>query len=228
MKIRKPLKTSLSLAAAMGTLALATSSQAAVVSTINDDGAVTIFSDLGTFTSGAMQTLITTTADLDFAGVLDAEGVPTGNGDFSQDTGVLSDKISGAVRYGVVGGAAQYASGVQFGFVSATETWTPDAGLTHFGLITSAGSANDILTVTVTYSDTTIAGATGVAGQTNWMGFHKAGQTITSIALSDSNPAQYNWANYDDVSLVFAVPEPSSAALLLGLGSIALVLRRRK
>ena len=209
----------------MGTLALATSSQAAVVATIDVGGPKNITNELGSFSSSAMQTLITTTADLTLAGVLDSEGTFAA-GDFSQDSGALSDKITGTVRYGRADNQASAASGSRYGFVSVGETWTPDAGLTHFGLITTPFANNDgRLTVTVTYSDATIAGATGVNGQTNWMGFHKAGQTITSIALSEGTGGLFG--NYDDVSLVF-VPEPSSAALLLGLGSIALVLRRRK
>ena len=80
----------------------------------------------------------------------------------------------------------------------------------------------------MTYSDATTESETGVAGQTNWLGFHKDGEIITSIQLDDNNQATtFTWANYDDVSLVFSVPEPSSTALL-GLGGLALVLRRKR
>ena len=204
---------------------VSTSVRADIVSTIDAGGVVNITTNQGSFTSIEMQALITSTADLTIAGVLDAEG--TGGGDFSWETGALSDKISGASRYGRVGGTGLFASGVRWGYVETTDTWTPDAGLTHFGLITSAQDANDILIVTVTYSDTTTEGATGVIGQTDWMGFHKDDQTITSIQLSASR-SNGNWANYDDVSLAFAaVPEPSTG-LLFGLAGLALILRRRK
>ena len=218
------------------------SARAAVVATIDVGGNVTasIPNELGTLSKLDMQTLITTTSDLTMAGVLDAEG-SFDSGDFSNDTGALSDKITGASRYGRSGGGAQKASGFRWGFINGadgTETWTPDvlyigpysnAGLTHFGLITTGLSNNDgRLFVTVTYSDATTESLAGVNGQTNWMGFHKDGEIITSIALSENGAANRDlFANYDDVSLVFSVPEPSSTALL-GLGGLALVLRRKR
>jgi len=213
------------------------SARAAVVAMIDVGGNVDITDELGTLSKLDMQTLITTTNDLTMAGVLDAEG-SFGSGDFSNDTGALSDKITGTTRYGRSGGAASKASGSRWGFISGVdgiETWTPDvlyngpygnAGLTHFGLITTAASGNDRLTVTVFYSDATTEGLTGVVGETNWMGFHKDGERITSIQLTESATGGV-FANYDDVSLVFAVPEPSSTALL-GLGGLALVLRRKR
>ena len=204
------------------------SARAAVVAMIDVGGNVDITDELGTLSKLDMQTLITTTNDLTMAGVLDAEG-SFDDGDFSNDTGALSDKITGTTRYGRSGGAASKASGSRWGFISGadgTETWTPDYNLTHFGLITSAASGNDRLTVTVFYSDATTEGLTGVVGETNWMGFHKDGEIITSINVT-SPSAGGVFANYDDVSLVFSVPEPSSTALL-GLGGLALVLRRKR
>jgi hypothetical protein len=212
------------------------SARAAVVAMIDVGGAVGIENDLGSLSSSDMQTLITTTSDLTMAGVLDAEGT-FGSGDFSNDTGALSDKITGTTRYGRTGGTGQYASGSRWGFIpsAGNETWTPDvlyigpnsnAGLTHFGLITTTQSNNDRLIVTVTYSDASTEGLEGVAGETNWMGFHKDGEIITSIQVT-SPSAGGVFANYDDVSLVFSVPEPSSTALL-GLGGLALVLRRKR
>ena len=213
------------------------SARAAVVSMIDVGGVVDIDTDLGSLTKDDMQTLITTTNDLTMAGVLDSEGVPDANGDFSQDTGALSDKITGTTRYGRSGGAASKASGSRWGYVlsAGNETWTPDvlyigpnsnAGLTHFGLITTTATNNDRLIVTVTYSDASTEALLGVAGETNWMGFHKDGEIITSINVT-SPSAGGVFANYDDVSLVFSVPEPSSTALL-GLGGLALVLRRKR
>jgi hypothetical protein len=210
------------------------SARATVVAMIDVD--VNITDELGSFSSSDMQTLITTTSDLTMAGVLDAEGT-FGSGDFSNDTGALSDKITGTTRYGRTGGTGQYASGSRWGFIpsAGNETWTPDvlyigpnsnAGLTHFGLITTTQSNNDRLIVTVTYSDASTEGLEGVAGETNWMGFHKDGEIITSIQVT-SPSAGGVFANYDDVSLVFSVPEPSSTALL-GLGGLALVLRRKR
>ncbi|MGB0775601.1 MAG: PEP-CTERM sorting domain-containing protein [Akkermansiaceae bacterium] len=199
------------------------SSEAAVVSTLDAGGDVDITNELGNFTSTAMQALITGTGDLTMAGILDAEGTFSAV-DFSNDTGALSDKITGATRYGRNDGIASKASGSRWGFVSGNETWTPDAGLTHFGLITTATAASNQLSVTVTYSDATTDTATGVIGETNWIGFHKSGQTITSILMDDAAGGAFD--NYDDVSLVF-VPEPSSTSLL-GLAALGCCLRRRR
>ena len=215
------------------------SARAAVVAMIDVGGVVDIDTDLGSLTKDDMQTLITTTNDLTMAGVLDSEGTwpGVGAGTFENEIGALSDKITGAERYGRTGGAGQYASGSRWGFIPSAEneTWTPDvlyigpnsnAGLTHFGLITTTATNNDRLIVTVTYSDASTEALLGVAGETNWMGFHKDGEIITSIQLTESATGGV-FANYDDVSLVFAVPEPSSTALL-GLGGLALVLRRKR
>ena len=203
------------------------SARAAVVAMIDVGGVVDIDTDLGSLTKDDMQTLITTTNDLTMAGVLDSEGTwpAPGAGTFENEIGALSDKITGTTRYGRVGGTAKFASGVRWGYVES-ETWTPDAGLTHFGLITTTATNNDRLIVTVTYSDASTEALLGVAGETNWMGFHKDGERITSIQLTESATGGV-FANYDDVSLVFAVPEPSSTALL-GLGGLALVLRRKR
>ena len=213
------------------------SARAAVVAMIDVGGNVDITDELGTLSKLDMQTLITTTNDLTMAGVLDAEG-SFGSGDFSNDTGALSDKITGTTRYGRTPGVSGHetASGDQFGYVSVGETWTPDvlyigpnsnAGLTHFGLITTPVANNDgRLFVTVTYSDATTESLEGAKDQTNWLGFHKDGEIITSIQVT-SPSAGGVFANYDDVSLVFSVPEPSSTALL-GLGGLALVLRRKR
>jgi hypothetical protein len=171
-----------------------------------------------------MQSLITSVGDLDLAGVLDAEGSFT-PGNFSNDSGALATKITGALRYGRDDGTAAKASGSRWGFVNGgPETWTPDAGLTHFGLITTPSSAGNLLTVGVTYSDGSTDSETAtVLGSASWIGFHNPGQTITSIQVSEV--AQGPFGNYDDVSLVF-IPEPSSA-VLLATGLFGLVCRRR-
>ena len=196
----------------------------AVVGLIDVGGEVDIVTELGSFSSSAMQSLITTRGNLDLAGVLDAEG-DFAAGNFSNDTGVLSDKITGATRYGRADGVAAKPSGLRWGFVNGIENWTPDAGLTHFGLITTAAAESNQVTVTVTFSDSSTDSATALAGAgATWIGFHEPGLTITSIQVSD--PLGGAFGNYDDVSLVF-VPEPSSA-LLLGLSLGGLALRRRR
>jgi len=199
-------------------------SRGAVVGLLDVGGNVDISNELGTFSSTAMQSLITSTGNLDFAGVLDAEG-SFGSGNFSNDSGVLATKITGASRYGRDDGTAAKASGSRWGFVNGgPETWTPDAGLTHFGLITTPSAAGNLLTVGVTYSDASTDSVTASAlNSASWIGFHNPGETITSIQVSEVAGGPF--ANYDDVSLVF-IPEPSSVVLLAtGLFGF---LRRRK
>ena len=55
--------------------------------------------------------------------------------------------------------------------------------------------------------------------------FDSAQIGVTSVQINMSGSSQYG---LDELEVYSAVPEPSSVALLLGLGSIALVLRRRK
>lgn len=185
------------------------SSRAEVVGMIDVGGNVEISNELGSFSRSAMQDLIDATSDLEIAGVLDAEGT-FGAGDFSGDTGALSNKISGAIRYGRNDGAASKASGIRWGFIngSTPEIWTPSPGLYHFGFITTPFAPGNVLTVVVTYSDGTTA--TEIADQpgvTTWIGFYKPGQTITSIAMSEVDGAAF--ANYDDVSLAFVEAPPA-------------------
>lgn len=196
----------------------------AVVGLLDVGGDVDIAVELGTLSSAAMQSVITTTGDLTIAGVLDGEGT-FGAGNFSNDSGALAAKITGATRYGRADGVDLKASGTRWGFVNGSEVWTPDAGLTHFGLITSATAPNNQVTVTATFSDSSTATATATPGAgATWIGFHDPTLTITSIEVSD--PSGGAFGNYDDVALVF-VPEPSSV-VLAGLALAGLGLRRKR
>lgn len=175
--------------------------RAEVVATIDEGGDTDVASELGSLSLADMQDLINATDDLELAGVLDAEGT-FGAGDFSQDEGALAQKLVGTGRYGRADGVAQKASGTRWGFVNGEETWTPGPGLSYFGLITTpAGNAN-LLTVTVTYSDATTETVTASdPGVTTWIGFHKPGETITAMVVSD--PAGGAFGNWDDISLAF-------------------------
>ena len=187
-------------------------SSGAVVSVIDAGGDVDITTELGSFSSSDMEALILATNNPAIAGVLDSEG-SFNPGDFSNDDGPLSDKITGASRYGRGDGVASKASGARWGFISgaAAEIWTPSAGLTHLGLITTPAVASNELTVTVTFDDLTTSAITATAAQnTSWIGFHEAGKTITQVSLAEVEGGSF--ANYDDVSLVF-IPEPSISTL---------------
>jgi hypothetical protein len=92
------------------------------------------------------------------------------------------------------------------------ETWTPDAGLTHFGLITTPSAAGNLLTVGVTYSYVSTNLVTASASNSaSWIRFYNPGETITSIQVSEVAGGPF--VNYVDVFLVF-IPKPSSAVLL--------------
>jgi hypothetical protein len=176
-------------------------SVADVVTTIDVGGDVDVTNELGSFSLASMQDLIVSTNDLEIAGVLDAEGT-FGAGNFSNESGALAGKISGASRFGREDGVASKASGSRWGFVNGSETWTPEPGLYHLGLITTPLNSGNVLTVTVTYSDTTTETAAATEpGVTTWIGFYKRGETITSISISD--PAGGAFGNYDDLSLAF-------------------------
>lgn len=172
-----------------------------VVGVVDDGGDVDVTAELGSLSLEDMRTLLTATNDLEIAGVLNAEGTFTA-GDFSGEEGALAGKISGASRYGREDGQSFKASGSRFGFVNGQETWTPDEGLSFLGLITTVFNASSVLTITVTYRDeSTETIVADVPGVTTWIGFHKPGQTITSVDLSD--PPGGAFANYDDLSLAF-------------------------
>lgn len=200
------------------------SAEAEVVGTLDEGGDVEITNQLGNFSSEEMQDLITATNDLEIAGVLDAEGAFAA-GDFSQDDGALAQKLTGTARYGRSDGVASKASGERWGFVNGEEFWTPDPGLSHFGLITTPAANTALLTVTVTYSDaTTDSVATPEAGITSWIGFHKPGETITAIVVSDAPGGAFG--NWDDVALAFVestAPErPEMTLNLSGDGEVQL------
>ncbi|HCI92814.1 MAG TPA: hypothetical protein DHV60_09740 [Verrucomicrobiales bacterium] len=201
-------KTTMSLAAAMGCLALtATSTHAALVNAgFNDDG-TQVGDPTGWTLDGTFVGTRTTTSNL----------VPTEGthmmwlnvGTLYQDTGIVIE-------------------------AGSTYTLTVDLGVTtfpgHTGVFRLYGSGGD--------HNTALAGAetsvdvTGLNGAGTWdldqtTSFvatgTEAGQTL-GIALQTIG-TQVEW---DNVRLDIApVPEPSSAALL-GLGGLALILRRRK
>ena len=223
---------------------LAGHAQAAVVSTIDPAGAGEV--TLGTTTTGNfisktdMQALITAKNDLTLAGVLDSEGTNnSGVADFSTDPdySTLKVGITGANnRYGRTGTVSTQGntSGSRFGFIDGTTTWTitaPTAGLvTHFGLtLRDYTSTGGNTTLTATFS-----GGGTETFTTSTLGYYfvgfaaPTGQGIISLALSENYETAdggSSFGSYDDVSFV-AIPEPS-AALLGGLGLLALLRRRR-
>ena len=202
-------KTTMSLAAAMGCLALtATSTHAALVNAgFNDDGTITSATPTGwTSLNSNLGTRGTT------SGLVPTEGTHQlwlNSNTIYQDTGIV----------------------IQAG---NTYTLTVDLGVTNFpgrtGVFRLYGSGGD--------QDTALAGAetsvdvTGLNGAGTWdldqttsfvATATEAGQTL-GIALQTIG-TQVEW---DNVRLdIVPVPEPTTTALL-GLGGLAPILRRRK
>lgn len=185
---------------------------AEVVAVIDEGGDVDVSIELGSFGLEEMRSLITATNDLEIAGVLNAEGTFAA-GNFSRETAALAQKVTGASRYGREDGVATKASGSRWAFVNGSETWTPDPGLSYFGLITTPLSTANFLAVTVTYSDASTDTVTvSEPGVTAWIGFHEPGKTITSIEVSD--PPGGAFGNYDDLSLAFVETAPPPAPVV--------------
>lgn len=218
---------------ALCSIALATTANAAVVSTIDPAGGATVTqsaSGTNLISLSAFQTLITTTNDLTLAGVLDAEGIASdANGDFSLDPdyGTLQLGITGTTRYGR--DVSNETSGTRGLFVGGTDTLTltaPTGGLfTHFGIVGTRISTN-VTQIIATYSGSgTTTYTFDTAGQT-FVGFAApTGQSITQIELIRGGDGAFT--SYDDIAFVTSVPEPSSTALL-GLSALGIILRRRR
>lgn len=120
-----------------------------------------------------------------------------------------------------------------------TIQFTPDAGWSvlfnsvDFGFGTGMSAASSIGTVTITRDfDSsvvkTVSTGTLNKGTATTLDLTYTGLVGESYTLEFTSSVSENWGAIDDLSFSqTAVPEPSSAALL-GLGGLALILRRRK
>lgn len=217
----------------------------ALVSTLNSNGRAIHVSTAtgGAFISMAdLQIIVTNRNDLTTAAVLTGEGgdgssITIGD-ELANGGNPASFTFAGPDRYSrddaAVGLAAT--SGGRFGLVAGSNTWTvgstlPLQGVTHFGAVfygyLSDGSAN-LVSVTATFNDATTAfyEATANSREYTFVGFAAPdGKFITSIQVTETNAG--GWLGYDDVTIVTSVPEPS-AALLGGLGALAILRRRQR
>ncbi|MDG1358552.1 MAG: PEP-CTERM sorting domain-containing protein [Akkermansiaceae bacterium] len=207
----------MSLAAAMGTLALATSAQAAVIIYMEDfetsevaDGSPTFNSFAGwkstLFTGGAANELHAGTYGTHLSEIDDAFG-SIFNTTLSADLGInFADNTNYTFSFdqfqrddqgaGTIGVTAQIQT--VGGTVLATENFDAVTGTTF----------SDIANRSVTFSTS---------------GGGEVGQEIR-LLFTSTTPSNLQ-VGIDNISL--SVPEPSTTALL-GLGGLALILRRRK
>ena len=203
----------------------------------------------GTISQADMQAALTA-ADLSRAGVFDMTGMVGSAGNTWTETGAITINGSGSLLENAVRAEVLSTSGVNHAWLQASRTLTFDVssvagglGVTHFGLVhigwSSGGTFIDGLDITANFSGGGSASlnsdaaeaAQGVGGANGdwdtWFGFEApTTETITSVVITKQG-LNSNWAAVDDVTYIVAVPEPSSSALL-GLGGLALILRRRK
>jgi len=229
MKMNKKMKTTMSLAAAMGTLALsATSAQAAVIQPI-DARESTAF-------SGRPATDATNGVGLD-----DPTSVETG--DPVPVTWTLHNNL-GADQWMSASGSTISDQWVMFDLGTEYQTDSMFFWNTFLGATSRGTSDMDVSFATTL--DTSFA--TALITDSNWgstvnltpaegvvVDSKGAGELLTYTSVSaryvlfevNANHGDGSYVGMSEVRFIEAVPEPSTTALL-GLGGLALILRRRK
>ena len=223
----KSMKTSLSLAAAMGTLALAVSAQAATVFThfgLFDvtagldptTDAQSIFNDTsttGTLTydiseSGFGGTATTLTIDFTTAGGNLTNGGGNGAAVFGGNNDQWFDALDGVLTFSVTlldAGSGDVTTGYTVDLTGIDMRWKSTGTMTIAGQNIVSGTDDSAVFESLSL----------VTGQTS--------ETSFTAEATGAGPSQISGLQFDIVT----VPEPTTAALL-GLGGIALILRRRK
>jgi hypothetical protein len=136
-------------------------------------------------------------------------------------------------------------AGMSYTFV-ITNTGTTDLGLETLHWRSKRDTTTSAANVTIAYASGDLTDADGTnsgslsLGSTGAIGFDSSLSFLTDSTLAPTESATFTWTTSTEGttrirvdnfaisgSVVAAIPEPSSAALL-GLGGLALILRRRK
>ena len=197
----------LKVAGLIGTLGLASSAQGAVVIEITESG-----SDL----------LITTSGSLDTSGLSGDD--PT----FVDPVIFVNDNIAGVLLWSFGVGDQTYYSGPGDGFDTSSFSNTFSSGFGP-GAATLVSGGADFGFSTSLADLWTPAGY--VSGSTVSQVLRVTGESFASLGINDGEFAEFSWTSAgggDSIRMqAGAVPEPSSS-LLVGLGGLALILRRRR
>ena len=132
-----------------------------------------------------------------------------------------------AINQGVVGGEPTSGTG-ELGLTgdASTRTFTFDKPLLSIGIISAdRNDVSRIPSITVTFQDNSTASTSGA--NANDYFFHSISGTSINPIVSMSL-VQSNFIRYDDFAFVTAVPEPASAATLVGLAAVGFVALRRR
>ena len=223
MKMNQSMKTTMSLAAAMGTLALATSAQAATTIV----GGPADFTLSSSSAAGATHDNLPASFDS-----LMAPGDITPSATSTLGSFPVSNLTDGDLGTG--SGTSSWASGS-----AATVTLTLDfASADVAGIILNWGWGDrtpgdyevKIDGISLGSIDVDTAGGTGSAESNElntYIIFDSVQSGATKIEVIGSNGNNSSWG-FDEIEVYTGVvPEPSTTALL-GLGGLALILRRRK
>lgn len=224
---------------ASGTITQATSITVDAVGVINPQNRTISEATGNSVTASTFATDIATAFSNNTGGVWDLEaaaGYSVSEGEtvtvnFGSNSLVLTLSASGGgtIDNNTIDGNATSGSRV-FGFGGNTNprTFTPSEPLLTVGAFSvNRNDASRLPVLTVTFLDTTTASTSGAnAGATF---FHSISGTMVNPIVSFTL-SQNNFVRWDDIGFVTAsaIPEPASAATLVGLAAVGFVALRRR
>jgi hypothetical protein len=237
MKLNQTMKSTMSLAAAMGTLALATSANAAVLELFSGsytdsngatDPVVTTATDTGNWLDGYDDATDVGTLYFSFDVTVDNNAGETGTGGFYAGLEFIGtlDNLSIGNNWGSTQWGGYSFSG-DFNLQPATEIISGSSATIAGMIVLGAGADDD----TVTLWLNPIAGAEVDQPASITTNLSGADTPFSTVQVRSGNgDGQSTYSNIvfaTEFSDVVSIPEPSSLALA-ALGGLALILRRRK